>query len=153
MPILVRKNYHFCILRPWNYPSGYNSIFAAFSFRVRYGTPQLRGLRNTTVNLYRRPPPRHWLRIARRSASPILQYRASQPGPFLVQERRRFVGARENQCVYTNGCGIFGSIFGPPGADQASSFLIALHDFDESCTRFLVSANTRGWRVRTGGPA
>ena len=37
--------------------------------------------------------------------------------------------------------GVFDSIFGRSWADQASSFSGALHDFDEICTTFLVSAN------------
>ena len=39
------------------------------------------------------------------------------------------------------------------GTDKASSVSGALHDFDESCTRCLVSANALGSRVCTGGPA
>ena len=39
---------------------------------------------------------------------------------------------------------MFGALFGRPGADQGSSSSGALHDFDRSGTRFLVSAFARG---------
>ena len=50
---------------------------------------------------------------------------------------------RENQRYYTNGWGTLGSILGRPGADQASSFSGALHGFEESCKRLLMSVNIR----------
>ena len=39
---------------------------------------------------------------------------------------------------------LFGSIFGRPGTDQASSFSGAQHGINKSCTRLLVSTNTLG---------
>ena len=53
--------------------------------------------------------------------------------------------AWEDQREHDHEGGIFGALFGRPGADQAPStsgalhdFFGALHDFDRSSTRFLV---------------
>ena len=48
--------------------------------------------------------------------------RASQQSPFLVQGRRRFVAAWEDQRKHGRGWGIFGASFGLPATDQASSY-------------------------------
>ena len=46
----------FSIPGSWDYSSGCNLIFAGFSFRVRYGAPQVRSLRKSRVNPYHRTP-------------------------------------------------------------------------------------------------
>ena len=51
---------------------------------------------------------------------------------------------RENQREYTGGWNVCGSILGLLGTDRALSFSGARHDFDENCTRFLVSTNSLG---------
>ena len=53
MPILMSKT-SFWRLGQWNYSPRCHSIFAEVTFRVRYGAPLVRSLRQFGVNLYRR---------------------------------------------------------------------------------------------------
>ena len=50
--------------------------------------------------------------------------------------------AWEDEREHDHEGGIFGALFGRPGADQAPSSSGALHGFDRSCTMVLVSAST-----------
>ena len=118
--------------------------------RMRFGAAR-RELSRSNGELFLAPGV--WLPLARQLAPPRLQHRAAQWDPFLVQGRRRSVVTRESQRNYAHGWSIFGSMFGRPWTDQASSLSGALHDFDESCTRLLVSENSLGECVGTGGPA
>ena len=94
-----------------------------------------------------------WIRLRSelRMVSPLQHYGASQRSPRLVQGRRPFVVAWEDQREHDHEGGIFGALFGRPGADQASSSSGALHDFGRSSTRFLVPTSTLSERVRAGG--
>ena len=44
------------MLGHWDCSPGCNFFFAEVSFRVKYGAPQVRGLRKIRVNLYHRTP-------------------------------------------------------------------------------------------------
>ena len=88
------------------------------------------------------PGARLRLRSSRRMAQSLQHHAVSQRSPPLVQSHRRFVVAWEDRRDRDYGWGIFGALLERPGADQASSYSGALHDFGRSGTKFLVSTST-----------